>query len=62
VEKERFKGTCYKAANWIYLGSTKGSAKRGSSHRYHGNIKDIYAYPLCKEFRDYLTRDNNKEA
>ncbi len=54
VEKERFKGTCYKAANWIYLGSTKGSAKRGSSHYHHGNIKDIYVYPLYKDFRDKL--------
>jgi hypothetical protein len=55
VERERFKGTCYKAANWIYLGSTKGSAKRGSSHHYHGNIKDIWVYPLCKDFRERLT-------
>jgi len=54
VEKERFSGTCYKAANWIYLGSTKGSAKRGASHYHHGNIKDIYVYPLCKDFREQL--------
>lgn len=51
IERDRFKGTCYKAANWIYLGQTKGSSKRGSSHHYHGNIKDIYAYPLCRDFR-----------
>lgn len=54
VEKEKFKGTCYKAANWIYLGQTKGSSKRGSSHYHHGNIKDIYVYPLCKDFRNKL--------
>ncbi len=54
VEKERFSGTCYKAANWRYLGETKGSAKRGSNHRYHGNIKKIFTYPLCKDFRDKL--------
>ncbi len=54
VEKDRFKGTCYRASNWIYIGSTKGSAKRGSSHYYHGNIKDIYVYPLYKDFRDKL--------
>ena len=51
VEKDRFKGTCYRAANWTYLGQTKGSSKRGSSHHYHGNIKDIYVYPLCRDFR-----------
>ncbi len=54
VETDRFKGTCYKAANWTYLGQTKGSSKRGSSHHYHGNIKDIYAYPLREDFRNKL--------
>ncbi len=54
IEKEKFTGACYKAANWIYLGQTKGSAKRGSSHRYHGNIKKIFVYPLVKDFRDKL--------
>lgn len=57
VEKERFAGTCYKAANWIYLGDTKGSAKRGSNHNYHGNIKRIFAYPLTKDFRKKLIKD-----
>lgn len=54
VEKERFTGTCYRAANWIYLGETKGSAKRGSNHDYHGNIKKIFVYPLVKSFRRKL--------
>ena len=56
VEKERFAGTCYKAANWIELGETKGSAKRGGSHSYHGNIKKIFMYPLCNDFREKLKR------
>lgn len=56
VEKERFQGTCYKAGNWIYLGDTKGSAKRGNNHRYHGNIKSIFVYPLYKNFRELLQR------
>lgn len=54
VEKERFSGTCYKAANWIYLGETKGSAKHGSAHDWHGNIKRIFVYPLSKDFRQKL--------
>lgn len=56
VEEERFQGTCYKAANWIYLGRTKGSAKRGSLHTFHGNIKKIFVYPLCKDFRENLIK------
>ena len=55
VEKNRFKGTCYKAANWIRTGQTKGTAKKGHDHLFHGNIKDVYLYPLKKDFRKKLT-------
>ena len=54
VEKDRFKGTCYKAANWICTGQTKGIAKKGHDHLFHGKIKDVYLYPLRKDFRKYL--------
>lgn len=55
VEKNRFKGTCYKAANWILTGQTKGTAKRGHDHLFHGKIKNVYLYPLRKNFRKKLT-------
>lgn len=55
VEKDRFKGTCYKAANWMRVGQTKGTAKRGHDHLFHGKIKDVYLYPLRKDFREKLT-------
>ncbi|MBC8391376.1 MAG: DUF4338 domain-containing protein [Deltaproteobacteria bacterium] len=51
VEKDRFRGTCYKAANWICVGQTKGTAKRGHDHLVHGLIKDVFLYPLRKDFR-----------
>ena len=54
VEKNRFKGTCYKAANWIRTGHTKGTSRRGHDHLFHGNIKDVYLYPLRKDFRQKL--------
>jgi len=54
VEKNRFKGTCYKAANWIRTGQTKGTAKKGHDHLFHGKIKDVYLYPLRKDFRQKL--------
>jgi hypothetical protein len=54
VEKDRFKGTCYKAANWICTGQTKGIAKKGHDHLFHGRIKDVYLYPLRKDFRKKL--------
>jgi hypothetical protein len=54
VEQSRFKGTCYKAANWIRVGQTKGIAKSGHLHLSHGNIKDVWLYPLEKGFRKKL--------
>jgi len=54
VEQKRFKGTCYKAANWIKVGQTKGIAKSGHDHLIHGNIKDVLLYPLGKGFRKKL--------
>ena len=55
VEKDRFAGTCYKAANWIRVGQTQGTSKRGRQHLFHGSIKDVYLYPLRKDFRQKLT-------
>jgi hypothetical protein len=55
VDQNRFKGTCYKAANWIRVGQTKGTAKRGHNHLVHGRIKDLLLYPLRKNFREKLT-------
>jgi hypothetical protein len=54
VEKDRFKGTCYKAANWTRVGQTKGIAKRGHDHLFHGKIKDVFLYPLKRHFRERL--------
>jgi hypothetical protein len=54
VEQNRFKGTCYKAANWIKVGQTKGITKRGHNHLVHGKIKDVLLYPLGKNFRQKL--------
>ncbi|MFC1817435.1 Druantia anti-phage system protein DruA [Thermodesulfobacteriota bacterium] len=54
VEQNRFQGICYKAANWIRVGQTKGTAKRGHDHLVHGNIKDVFLYPLGKGFRQKL--------
>ena len=54
VERDRFMGTCYKAANWIHVGETKGTSKKGHDHMFHGNTKDVYLYPLRKDFREKL--------
>ena len=56
VENDRFAGTCYKAANWISVGSTKGRGKLGPSGKQSVPIKDLLLYPLCKDFRRILTK------
>lgn len=57
VDIARFKGTCYRAANWIEIGRTKGSAKKGNDYQYHGQPKAIYLYPLHRHFRRFLLDD-----
>ena len=54
VEVERHRGTCYKAANWINVGQTTGRGKKSSSHRQLIPIKDIWLYPLRKNFATVL--------
>ena len=54
VDNSRFKGTCYKAANWQYVGQTSGSAKKGNIYRHHGQPKAVYLYPLHRKFKRLL--------
>jgi hypothetical protein len=56
VEKGRFAGTCYKAANFIYVGTTTGRGRMDREHARHGRRpKDIYVYPLSSRFRQELS-------
>jgi hypothetical protein len=57
VDISRFSGTCYRAANWVFVGQTKGSAKKGNAYLYHGQPKAICLYPLHRHFRRYLLDD-----
>lgn len=54
VEKERFRGTCYRAANWILIGQTQGRGKLDRHKKRPLPIKDIFLYPLAKDFRRQL--------
>lgn len=55
VDKERYPGTCYKAANWHYIGETQGRGKWDRLNEYNLPVKDIYLYPLNHRFREILT-------
>lgn len=54
VERPRFLGTCYKAANWQYLGDTQGRGKLDRAHRKDQPVKSIWVYPLASNFRQHL--------
>lgn len=56
VEIPRFRGTCYRAANWRLLGETKGRGKLDVHNRATLPKKAIWVHPLCNNFRDVLCR------
>ncbi len=54
VDTERFEGTCYKAANWVYLGKTTGRGKNDQTNKPNRSIKAVWGYPVVKDFRRLL--------
>src|SRR6266849_1033718 len=54
IDPERFRGTCYRAANWVLLGRTTGRGKQSNSYVPNRSIKEILGYPLTKRFRERL--------
>lgn len=55
VDPARFRGTCYRAANWIPLGRTQGRGRMDRTHAAHGRApKDVYVYPLCRQVQHRL--------
>ena len=55
VERNRFRGTCYRAANWTHVGQTKGRSRQDRYTTLHVPIKDIYLYALTPCFREKLS-------
>jgi Domain of unknown function (DUF4338) len=56
VDRSRYRGSCYRAANWRYLGQTQGRGKDDLTHKPNRTLKDVLGLPLCPDFRDRLTR------
>ena len=54
VDPERFRGTCYRAANWVMVGRTTGRGKDAWTHRPNRSIKEVLALPLHRRFRELL--------
>jgi len=56
VERDRFGGTCYRAANWQGLGPTRGRSRQDRTRTLQVPVKEVYACPLRPEWREALTR------
>lgn len=54
VEKERFAGTCYRAANWLKVGQTQGRTRNDREHRLAAPIKDVYLLAVVADARRRL--------
>lgn len=57
VDTRLFAGTCYQAANWIYLGKTTGRGNNDKTNKVNRSIKAVWGYPLSKKFREELVSD-----
>jgi len=54
VDLSRFRGTCYRAANWTWLGQTRGMGRSGAGYKAHGRPKGLFVYPLHARARQIL--------
>ena len=54
VDPERYRGTCYRAANWVVMGRTTGRGKNCPNQRPNRSIKEVLGYPLTPRFRQLL--------
>jgi Domain of unknown function (DUF4338) len=57
VDPARFRGTCYRAANWVDVGETTGRGKDDLTHRANRTVKRVLVYPLHRRFRELMSAE-----
>ena len=60
IEPARFRGTCYRAANWLCLGLTTGRGKDDLTHRPNRSLKELWVLPLGRDFRQRLCQEGHE--
>jgi hypothetical protein len=60
VDEERFSGASYKAANWLGIGRTQGRGKNDRDHQKALPVKEVFVYPLKKNFREILNDESDR--
>lgn len=61
VDTDRFRGTCYRAANWVHVGDTTGRTRNDVHHSIRASVKAVYVYPLRRNFRRLLKSEPQQE-
>jgi len=62
VEKQRYRGTCYRAANWVEVGETKGRGRQDENNQHAVPVKKVFLYALDKDARGWLCRSEAMAA
>jgi hypothetical protein len=62
VDSRRFRGTCYRAANWLHVGQTSGRGRMDREHQRHGQAIKDYVYPLVRDARQRLRGDPTRQG
>lgn len=61
IDPQRFRGSCYRAANWKFLGMTTGRGKADQTNKANRSLKELWVYPLAKDFRSKLTQTDGEK-
>lgn len=62
VDRSRYRGTCYRAANWTLLGQTQGRGRQDRQHRRSATIKDVWIMPLQPNWQTILQANGDTQA
>lgn len=62
VDKSRFRGTCYRASNWLCVGESQGWSRSGKTYRFNGQPKSVWLYPLVRDFKKHLCLGKSAEG